>query len=560
MSKHLSPSIRVPIDSENPSILRDEEKCIKCGACCRVCHDEIAVGEYYDLASCRDLPICVGCGQCANVCPTDSITERPEWGEVWSAIQDPDKIVVVSTSPSVRVALGEEFGMEPGSYVEGKMVAALRALGFDYVLDTTFAADLTIMEEASELVERVTQKSRPLPQFTSCCPAWVKFVETFYPDFIPNLSTAKSPIGMQGPTVKTYFAKQRSLDPTKIVHVALTPCTAKKFEVRRREMCAAALQDGRTPVPDTDHIITTRELAAWLKAARVDFTALQESEYDSLLGRGSGAGIIFGNTGGVMEAAVRTAWYFVTGETPPKDLYHLSPVRGMEGVKSATLEIGGVPVRIAIAHGLANAKALLEQIKMGEAPFDFIEVMTCRGGCIGGGGQPKDREGKGDALRAARIAGLYSKDDAMAVRCSYENPDIIAVYREFYGKPLSPLAESILHTIYFDRHEDLGAAGMLEATVPPTSELSATSGSGTRVFRCKICNETIETGSEGLPADFQCPICGVGADQFEEITPKAKRRFRCKICGDITETGPEGLPEDFICPICGVPASQFEEI
>lgn len=559
MTKHLPPTIRVPIDSENPSILRQEEKCIKCGACRRVCHDEIAVGEFYDLASCGDLPICVGCGQCANVCPTDSIAERPEWGQVWSAIHDPNKVVVVSTSPSVRVALGEEFGMKPGSYVEGKMVAALRALGVDYVLDTTFAADLTIMEEASELVERLTQKTRPLPQFTSCCPAWVKFVETFYPEFLPNISTSKSPIGMQGPTVKTYFAKQRGIDPAQIVHVALTPCTAKKFEVRRQEMCAASLQQNRTPAPDTDNIITTRELAAWLKAAEIDFAALQESEYDSLLGRGSGAGIIFGNTGGVMEAAVRTAWYFVTGETPPKDLCSLMPVRGMEGVKSATLEIGGVPVRIAIAHGLANAKALLEQMKQGEAPFDFVEVMTCRGGCVGGGGQPKDREGKGDALRTARIAGLYSKDEAMKVRFSYENPDIVAVYREFYGKPLSPLAEEILHTLYFDRHDDLGPAGMIDAAAPQTVEQVA-AVAGTHVFRCKVCDKVVKTGPEGLADDFVCPVCGIGKDQFEEITPKSNRRFRCKVCDEVVETGPEGLADDFVCPVCGVPASQFEEI
>ncbi|MEG1931800.1 MAG: [FeFe] hydrogenase, group A, partial [Pygmaiobacter sp.] len=405
MSIHLPVSTRVPVDFGNPSILRDEALCIKCGACRRICHDEIGVGEFYNLASCGDKPICVHCGQCTNVCPVDSLTERPEWGAVQSAIRNPDKIVIVSTSPSVRVALGEEFGLAPGTLVEDKMVAALRALGVDYVLDTTFAADLTIMEEASELVERITKKNRPLPQFTSCCPAWVKFVETFYPERLPNLSTVKSPIGMQGPTIKTYFAKLHGLNPENIVHVALTPCTAKKFEIRRAELCAAARHDQREDVPDTDHVITTRELAAWLRAFDVSFDALEGSAYDPLLGRGSGAGVIFGNTGGVMEAAVRTAYHFVTGEIPPANLLALSPVRGMEGVKSATLRLGDVDVRVAIIHGLSNAKAVLEQMKTGDAPYDFVEVMTCRGGCIGGGGQPKHEGGLTDEIRSARIAG-----------------------------------------------------------------------------------------------------------------------------------------------------------
>ena len=306
MSTHVFTEIRIPIDDKNPAIVRDEELCIKCGACRRVCEREIAVGRLYDLESAGDRPICIHCGQCANVCPTGSITERYEYPKVKEAILDPNKIVIFTTSPSVRVGLGEEFGLDPGTFVEGKMVASLRVLGADYVLDTNFAADLTIMEEASELVDRIVNKTKPLPQFTSCCPSWVKFVETFYPDLLPHISTVKSPIGMQGPTIKTYFAKQRGIDPAKIVNVAVTPCSAKKFEIRREEMNAAGMELGTPGMRDMDYVITTRELAAWLREAHIDFCNLEDSAYDQLMGTASGSGVIFGNTGGVMEAAART--------------------------------------------------------------------------------------------------------------------------------------------------------------------------------------------------------------------------------------------------------------
>lgn len=456
MSIHAYADIRIPIEKDNPSIMRHENLCIRCGQCRRVCEEEIGVGKLYDLLNTGDRAICIHCGQCANVCPVSSITEVYDYPKVRAAIENPDKIVVFNTSPSVRVSLGEAFGMEPGSFVEGKMVAALRKLGGDFVLDTNFAADLTIMEEASELVERITKKNRPLPQFTSCCPAWVKFVETFYPSLKEHLSTAKSPIGMQGPTVKTFFAKAYGLDPEKIVNVAVTPCTAKKFEIQRPEMNASAEFWEKEQLRDMDYVITARELALWLKEEQVDFQHLKDSEYDKLMGAASGAAVIFGNTGGVMEAAARTAYYLITGENLPRELLTLNPVRGIDGVREAELTIGGTTLKLAVIHGTANAMDVLEQLKKGEKTYDFIEVMTCKGGCIGGGGQPKTGMPDDDSTRFKRIAALYNRDRDLACRVSHENPDIKRVYDEFYGAPLSKLAEHMLHTSYRDRSGDLG--------------------------------------------------------------------------------------------------------
>lgn len=457
MSKHQYTDVRVAIEPDNPAIQRLEFKCIKCGSCKMVCTNEIGVCGTYDLKQTGDVPICIHCGQCANVCPADSITEKIEAYHVLEAINDPNKIVIVNTSPSVRVALGEEFGMSDGSFVEGKMVALLRKLGVDYVLDTAFAADMTILEEASELLERVTKGNKPLPQFTSCCPAWVKFVETYYPEMTPHLSSAKSPIGMQGPTVKTYFAKKMGLEPTQIVNVALTPCTAKKFEIRREEMCAAGKYLGIDGLRDMDYVITTRELAMLAKDAEIDFAALEDAAYDSLMGEASGAAKIFGNTGGVMEAAVRTAYAYATQKPVPEKLFELEPVRGLDGIKEASVDIDGLTVKIAVVYGTANARKLLERIKAGKADYHFVEVMTCPGGCIGGGGQPKDREYKGDALRGKRIDSLYRADAAMQLRLSHENQELQKLYKEFYGRPLSELAEKMLHTSYTDRSGDLGA-------------------------------------------------------------------------------------------------------
>lgn len=455
MSKHMSVDVRVPIEPDNPSITREEAKCIKCGQCREICTNAIGVAGTFRLDCTQDIAVCINCGQCANVCPPGSITEVYEYPAVRAAIENKDKIVIVSTSPSVRAALGEEFGMPDGSFVQGKMVALLRRLGVDYVLDTNFAADLTIVEEASELIRRITEK-RIIPQFTSCCPAWVKFVETYYPELMDNLSTSKSPIGMQGPTVKTYFANKMGIDPEKIVNVALTPCTAKKFEIRREEMKAAS---GYLKIPglrDMDQVITTRELALWAKEENIDFASLKEEEYDKLMGEGSGAGVIFGNTGGVMEAALRTAYEYVTSEKAPDILYELTPVRGMEGIKEASLMVGDLKLDIAVVYGTANAKKLIDSMKAGNKMYHFVEVMTCPGGCIGGGGQPKDKEFKGDQLRMKRIDSLYSRDRSMEKRLSHENEEIIQLYKEFYGKPLSHLAEELLHTGYTDRSSDLG--------------------------------------------------------------------------------------------------------
>lgn len=306
MSKHLSIDVRVPIEDGNPAIRRIESLCIKCGQCRDVCEKQISVGHHYNLLKTEDTAICIHCGQCANVCPTGAITEIQDWMEVREVIRHTNKKVVAITSPSVRVGLGEEFGMQAGTYVEEQMVGSLRALGIDYVFDTTFAADLTIMEEASELIHRI-QNQKPLPQFTSCCPAWVKFAETYYPDLLPNISTSKSPISMFAPTIKTYFAKKENLNPKDIYVVALTPCTAKKFEITRDEMSDASSYHKNEHTQDCDKVITTRELANWLKAENLDLNTIIPSDYDSLMPRGSGAGIIFGNTGGVMEAAIRSA-------------------------------------------------------------------------------------------------------------------------------------------------------------------------------------------------------------------------------------------------------------
>jgi len=404
----------------------------------------------YDLESANDIPVCMNCGQCGSVCPTDSIRERYEYQDVQAAIDDPAKIVIIQTAPAVRVALGEEFGLEPGNFVEGKMIAALRALNADYVLDTCFAADLTIMEEASELVARMKKKGSALPQFTSCCPAWVKFVETFYPEYIPNMSSAKSPALMLGSTIKTYFAENKGIDPSKIVNVAVMPCTAKKAEIRREEM---QVDEHR----DVDYVITTRELAIWLKERKVDFKALEESQFDRLMGDASGAGIIFGNTGGVMEAATRTAYHLITNE--PLRVVKFKSIRGMEGVRSAKVDFGGTKLRLAAVHGLDNARRLMASIKQGLSEFDFIEVMGCHGGCINGGGQPKTEVPCTDELISARRQALFDRDSDMKLRVSHENPEIKTLYDNFYEKPLSDKAHSLLHTSYRDRSQDLGEKG-----------------------------------------------------------------------------------------------------
>ena len=519
--KHLPLSVRVAIEADNPSIVRWEEKCIRCGMCKEACANLMGVHGTYTLEQTGGKALCIYCGQCANVCPVDSITERDEAPQVQKAIADPDKVVVVSTSPAVRAALGEEFGMEPGAFVEGKMVALLRALGVDYVLDTNFAADLTIVEEASELIRRITEKDRPLPQFTSCCPGWVHFAEIYAPELLPHLSTAKSPIGMQGPTVKTYFAKQMGLDPRQIIHVALTPCTAKKFEIRREEMHAAADYHGVEGMRDTDQVITTRELARWAKAAGIDWNALPDSAYDSLMGKASGAGVIFGNTGGVMEAALRTAYAYLTGQDAPQTLLQLQPVRGYEGVREARVQIGDLTLQVAVVYGTANARTFLQRMKESGKQYHFVEVMACPGGCIGGGGQPKDLMKDADDTRKRRIAALYRRDEAMTLRTSHENPEIKEVYEAFYGKPLSPLAEQILHTRYQDRSDLLHKEN--QTTKKGETKLM-------KKWKCKICGYI----HEGDSAPEACPICKQPASAFELIE-EAPAKSTNKYAGTQTE-------------------------
>ena len=508
--QHLPLNVRVPMDEDNVAIVRHEDKCIKCGMCKTVCEEYIGVHGTYTLEETGGKGICIHCGQCTQVCPVDSLTERYEYQDIREAVADPDKIVIVSTSPSVRVGLGEEFGMPAGAFVEGKMVALLRKLGVDYVLDTNFAADLTIVEEASELIERITKGRGPLPQFTSCCPAWVKFAEIYYPEILPHISSAKSPIGMQGPTIKTFFAKKMGIDPTKIVNVALTPCTAKKFEIRREEMSDAADYLKIEGLRDMDAVITTRELAIWAREAGVDFASLEDSAYDDYMGEGSGAGVIFGNTGGVMEAALRTAYELITGKEAPAPLLDLQPVRGYEGIREASLDVDGLTVNVAIVYGTANVRKMIERVESGEKQYHFIEVMTCPGGCIGGGGQPKTMLPVADDARKARIASLYTRDASMKVRKSHENESIKKLYEEFYGKPLSDLAEKMLHTMYKDRSE------LLHVNTKEEKKMTK--------WKCGICGYIYE--GETLPEGFTCPICKQPASVFvKEEAPAPANKY-----------------------------------
>lgn len=577
MGKHLSESIRVPIEADNPAIRRIENLCIKCGQCRDICRDYISVLGYYDLSKTNDTAVCIHCGQCANVCPVSSITETPEMDAVIAAAKDPDKVLIISTSPSVRVSLGEAFGMQRGSFVEGKMIALLRKLGADYVLDTNFAADMTIVEEASELVERLTTHNKPLPQFTSCCPAWVKFAEIYYPELLPNISSAKSPIGMQGPTIKTYFAKKMGIDPKKIVNVALTPCTAKKFEIRRGEMNASARYLDLPGLRDMDHVITTRELADWAKKADIDFSTLGDSKFDKLMGEASGAGVIFGNTGGVMEAAVRTAYEFVTHEPAPKELYTLEPVRGMQEIREAAVEIGTLRLQLAVIYGTSNVRRFLSMAKKSGKHYDFIEVMTCPGGCIGGGGQPKADVEERRTMVDSRIESLYKRDAQMKLRKSHENPELKHLYEEFYRKPLSPIAEEMLHTSYTDRSgllgEDAGKYKTLltfdvdgaeakngaaaffgeETGKNARSERTGnyeevtTPGSATRKWKCRVCGYIYE--GDNPPAE--CPICHMDSSYFDPV-----KKWKCRICGYICED--VNPPAE--CPICHKDSSYFDEI
>ncbi|MCL6638123.1 MAG: [FeFe] hydrogenase, group A [Firmicutes bacterium] len=443
---------RVPIDPDNPSIVRDDRKCVLCGQCLEVCKDVESVFGYYGLPV-VDETICIHCGQCSMACPSGAISERDDTEAVFEALADKSKYVVVQTAPATRVSLGEEFGLAPGAWVAGQQVAALRRLGFNAVLDTTFTADLTIMEEATELIKRIKgDLKKPLPQFTSCSPGWVKFCEYFYPDLIPNLSSCKSPQQMFGALAKTYYARVKGIDPGNIVSVSVMPCTAKKFEAKRPEMNSSGVYWKRPSLRDVDVVLTTRELARMLKERKIDLASLPEEPYDKLMGEGTGGGVIFGATGGVMEAAARTAYFLITGNNPPPSLFNLTPVRGLAGVKEGALEIPGVgTLRVAVSHGMANGRKILDAVRDGKAPWHFVEFMTCPGGCVAGGGQPRTAVPPTDAVREKRIAGLYRADASMARRESHENQEVADLYRDFLEHPLSELAEDLLHTGYNSR-------------------------------------------------------------------------------------------------------------
>lgn len=457
------------IDISSPSICKDDSKCIRCQRCVRTCAELQAVsalavckkGDHQRISTFLNKPmsevVCTNCGQCINRCPTGALTERAYIEEVWEAINDPGKHVVVETAPAVRVALGEDLGMDMGSRVTGKMVSALKHVGFDSILDTDFTADLTILEEGNELLRRLKKilvdkdETVALPMFTSCSPGWIKFIEHQFSEMLPNLSTCKSPQQMFGSLAKTYYAQKKNINPKNMVVVSIMPCTAKKFESGRPEMRASGYQD-------VDYVLTTRELAMMIKQAGIDFSKLEDLPYDSIMGDSTGAGVIFGATGGVMEAALRTAYEVVTGREVPFTNLNIIPVRGMDGVKEARIMIKdvkpewsfleGVELSVAIAHGLSNAKKLMEAVRDKTANYHFVEIMACPGGCLGGGGQPIPTS---PAIRKKRADAIYAEDEGLPRRKSHENPEVVHLYKEFLGEPLGHKSHDLLHTHYKPR-------------------------------------------------------------------------------------------------------------
>ena len=456
------------VDTSTPALDRDSSKCIMCRRCITVCgeiqatralwaqdrgFESVAAPAFgHELASVA----CVQCGQCAAVCPTAAITEKDHIERVWAALSDPAKHVIVQTAPAIRAGLGECFGLPPGTLVTGRMVAALRRLGFAGVFDTNFTADLTILEEGTELLMRlktalVDRQPVALPQFTSCCPGWIKFAEYFHPDLLPNLSTAKSPQQMFGALAKTYYAQKTGRKPGDIVVVSVMPCTAKKFEAQRPEMSAGA-------GPDVDAVLTTRELGRMITQAGIDFHALPDETMDQPLGISSGAADIFANTGGVMEAALRTVWCVVTGRPFPFERLHVTPIEGLEGVKEVSITfpdtvpewnfLKGQTLNLAVAHGLANAEHLIQMVRAGAVRYHFIEVMSCPGGCIGGGGQPRFTTNE---VRLARMRAIFAEDEGKQLRLSHENPSVAQLYRDFLDQPLGDKSHRLLHTHYHAR-------------------------------------------------------------------------------------------------------------
>ena len=440
-------------DASSRSIVRDSTKCVMCRRCETMCNHVQTVGVYSGthrsfesvVSTAFDYPMldtdCTFCGQCISVCPTAALSQANHIREVWDAIHDLEKVVVVQTAPAVRVSLGEEFGRPAGTSVTGQMVAALRRMGFDYVYDTHFAADLTIMEEATELIHRM-QHGGTLPILTSCCPAWVKFIEHQFPELLGIPSTCKSPHQMFGVIAKTYLAQKLGIDPGKMVVVSVMPCVAKKYEATREELA----NDGHA---DVDYVITTREMAAMLREACIDFNHLPEEDFDALMGESTGAAAIFGRTGGVVEAAVRTAVFQLTGQNPPS--LDFTELRGEAGLREAIVPIGDLNLHIGIAHGLGNARTLLENIRDGKSKYHAIEIMACPGGCVGGGGQPY--HGNNSHVIKARAEGLNGVDKNKTLRCSHENTEVQALYEAFLGHPGSEKAHALLHTEYVKRHK-----------------------------------------------------------------------------------------------------------
>ena len=460
----------IEIDKSSWSIEKDDSKCIRCQRCVRTCAELQHVnaltashkGDEMKISTFMDLPfnevVCTNCGQCVNRCPTGALTERRYFDQVWEAIGDPEKHVVMNTAPSVRVALGEMLGYEVGTRVTGKMVTAMRKMGADSVLDTDFSADLTIIEEGHELLTRLKKalvdgdQSIKLPMITSCSPGWVKFIEHMFPNHLGHLSTCKSPQQMFGALTKTYYAEKKGIDPKDIVSVAIMPCAAKKYEANRPEMNDSGYRD-------IDAGLTTREFGLMIKQAGLNFKNLEDSDFDSIMGESSGAGVIFGATGGVMEAALRTAYAVVTGRDVPFEDLNITAVRGTDGIRAASIKIDhclpewsfleGVDLNVAVAHGLKNARIIMDEVAAGKSPYHFIEVMGCPGGCIGGGGQPIPTNAE---IRAKRIQAIYDEDMSKPIRKSHENPEIIKVYEEYLGEPLGEKSHELLHTHYRKRN------------------------------------------------------------------------------------------------------------
>ena len=465
----LVPQKKYTIDMFSPSIIKDDSKCIRCQRCVRTCEelqgvnaltvaykgDEMKITTFFE----KNLTnvVCTNCGQCIIHCPTGAIVEKNYIEEVWEAISNPAIHVVVQTAPAVRVGLGEELNMPVGTRVTGKMVTALKRLGFDSVMDTDFTADLTIIEEGTELLGRLKKaivdkdESVHLPMATSCSPGWIKYIEHMYPEYLGNLSTCKSPQQMFGALVKTYYAKARNLNPEKIISVSIMPCTAKKFEASRPEMHDSGYRD-------VDYVLTTRELAIMIKQAGIDFTKLSDSKFDRLMGESTGAAVIFGVTGGVMEAALRTAYELVTGREVPFKNLNITPVRGLDGVREASIKIEnpqrdwafleGVELKCAVAHGLVNAKKVMDAVKEGKSEYHFIEIMACPGGCLGGGGQPIPTNPE---IRKKRAKAIYAEDEGMPIRKSHQNPEVLKIYEDFLGEPLGEKSHQLLHTKYVER-------------------------------------------------------------------------------------------------------------